>query len=65
MAEESVGELPIFCGMVEPGEEDGWWRSLNYVTDGASDMAVDGGETGETVGQYSSWCGFLGDVNYM
>ena len=50
MAEESVGELPIFCGMVEPGEEDGWWGSLDYVMYGTSDMAVDGGEAGESVG---------------
>ena len=65
MSEERVGKLPIFCGMVEPGEEDGLWRSLDYVTDGASDMAVDGGETGETDGQYSSWCGLPWDVDYM
>ena len=46
IAEESVGKLPIFGWMVEPGEEDGWWRSLDDVTDGTADMAVDGGELG-------------------
>ena len=50
MAEECVGELPIFCGMVEPGEEDGWWSGRDDVTDGTSDMAVDEGESGESVG---------------
>ena len=50
MSEESVGKLPIFCGMVEPGEEDGWGRCRDDVTDGTSDMAVDGGESGESVG---------------
>ena len=50
MAEESVGKLPIFCGMVEPGEEDGWWSGRDDVTDGTSDMAVDEGESGESVG---------------
>ena len=50
MAEESVGELPIFCGMVEPGEEDGWWCGHDEVMDGTADMAVDGGESGESVG---------------